>query len=228
VHDELIDALTIGAGDRVLDVATGTGAVAIRAARRGADVTGVDITPALLDRARVAADGLPIRFDVGDAQSLPYEDREFDVVASCFGVIFAPDHQAVADELARVCRERLGLTVWAPDPRLTDLYRRFELDSPEGRKPFLWGTDGYAHQLLGRAFDLSIVTGTWYLDGADGEELWRLWTTSAPPFKAMVESMPILARDEFHHAYVAYCEQFREDGRVRVPRAYLLILGTRR
>src|SRR5207237_480466 len=77
---------------------------AIRAGRAGAEVVGVDITPALLEQARANAEGLPSRWDEGDAQNLPYEDASFDVVVSCFGAVFAPDDQAVARELGRVCR----------------------------------------------------------------------------------------------------------------------------
>ncbi|MFL5965245.1 MAG: class I SAM-dependent methyltransferase [Gaiellaceae bacterium] len=228
VHDKFVERLTIRRGERVLDVATGTGGVAIRAARAGAEVTGVDIAEPLLDVARASAEGASIRFDVGDAQNLPYDDAAFDVVASCFGAIFAPDHRAVARELARVTRRRLGLTAWRPNEGLGELYRRFGVDSPEGREPFRWGTDGYAEELLGEAFDLTVEPGTWVLEAADGEGIWQLWSTSAPPFKAMLAGMEPEQLEAFHQAYVAYCEQFREDAAVRVPREYLLILGTRR
>ena len=227
VHDELVDRLAIKGGERVLDVATGPGGVAIRAARRGADVTGVDIAPRLLEVARTAAAGAPIRFDVGDAQDLPYADATFDVITSCFGAIFAPDHSAVAHELARVTRGRLGLTAWRPNAELGELYRAFGVESPEGPDPFDWGTDGYAEERLGDAFELVIEPRTWVLEGGSGEEIWELWSTSAPPFKAMLADMDDDRRDAFHRGYVAYCEGFREDAGVRVPRDYLLILGTR-
>lgn len=228
IHDELVGGLHITAGERVLDVATGTGAVAVRAAQLGADVTAIDIAPLMIERARASNPGAAIRFDVGDAQALPYDDASFDVVTSTFGVIFAPDHAAVARELARVCRDRLGLAVWKPNPGLAELYQRFELDTPEGREPFRWGADGYAQERLGDAFDLVVEEGSWILDLPDGEAHWEFWSTSAPPFKAMVESLPLLERDEFHAAFAAYCDEFRKDGHVRVPRHYLVILGRRR
>src|SRR5919198_97194 len=96
VHDEVVRRLEPGPGVRWLDVATGTGGVAIRAARGGADVVGMDIAPRLLEQGRTTADGLPIRFDEGDAERLPYSDASFDVVSSVFGAIFADDHAAVA------------------------------------------------------------------------------------------------------------------------------------
>jgi ubiquinone/menaquinone biosynthesis C-methylase UbiE len=90
----------------VLDVATGTGEVALRAARLGGEVTALDVAPALLEQARAKSDreGLTIAWTGGDAQALPYEDGGFDVVCSNFGVIFAPDPEAAAAELARVCK----------------------------------------------------------------------------------------------------------------------------
>jgi ubiquinone/menaquinone biosynthesis C-methylase UbiE len=230
VHDELVERLAIQPGERVLDVATGTGEVAIRAARRGAEVTGVDIAPRMLDVARDASAGLSIRFDAGDVQNLPYADASFDVVVSCFGAIFGRDHAAVARELARVTRTggRLALTAWRPNAGFAELYRRFGVESPEGPEPFRWGADGYAEERLGDSFAFTIDPRTWFLEGAGGEELWELWSTSAPPFKAMVDAMDDDQREAFRRAYVAFCEEFREDGAVRVPREYLLILGMRR
>ena len=106
IHDRVVEALALEPGTRVLDVACGTGGVALRAARAGADVVGIDISADQLAKARAAAeaDGLEIRFDEGDCEELPYGDAEFDGVASAFGAIFAPDHERAAGELARVCR----------------------------------------------------------------------------------------------------------------------------
>lgn len=116
IHEALLDRLDIRMGERVLDLATGTGAVAIRAAQRGGVVTGQDLAPALVDTARrLAADaGVTVEFEVGDCENLPYPDASFDVVCSAQGAVFAPDHRAVARQLARVCRPggRVGLTAW--------------------------------------------------------------------------------------------------------------------
>ena len=228
VHDELVERLLIRPGERLLDVATGTGEVAARAARNGADVTAIDIAPRMIELARQTQSDVDVRFDLGDVQALPYDDGAFDIVTSTFGAIFAPNHEAVARELSRVCRDRIGLTVWKPNPGLGELYERFGTDTPEGRLPFRWGSDGYAQERLGEAFDLVVEDRVWFLDEPDGEAHWDFWSTSAPPFKAMLAAMDDETRDAFHEAYVAYCEQFREDGRVRVPREYLLILGRKR
>ena len=104
--EEFVNRLSIVPGMRVLDVACGTGNVTIPVARRGAQVTGVDIAPNLLEqaRARAVAEGLTITFEEGDAEKLPYPDSSFDLVVSMFGTMFAPRPDQVAAELARVCR----------------------------------------------------------------------------------------------------------------------------
>ncbi|MDQ5820402.1 MAG: methyltransferase domain-containing protein [Actinomycetota bacterium] len=215
-------------GVRWLDVATGTGAVAIRAAQAGAEVVGIDIAPGMIEGARAKATDLPITFEVGDAQALPYEDASFDVVTSVFGAIFAPDHRATAAELGRVSRGRLGFTSWQPSEELRELYGRFGYDTPEGREPFRWGSEGYVEELLGPYFALSIEPRTWVLEGASGEEIWELWSQAAPPFKARLAEMEEDTREAFHQAYVEYCETYRVGDRVAVPREYLLVLGERR
>ena len=229
VHDELVQRLEAAPGVRWLDVATGTGRLAIRAARAGADVTGLDIAPRLLEQARANADGLAIRFDEGDAEHLPYGDASFDVVSSAYGAIFAPDHEAVARELGRVCRPggRLGLTAWEPSAEIAELYARFGIHPAEGPQPFEWGREEHVRRLLGRDFSLEIEQRTWILEAADGEAFWELWSTGAPPFKAMLAELGNRL-DEFHAAYVEYGERYRTGDTVSVPRTYLLVLGRRR
>jgi SAM-dependent methyltransferase len=226
VHDALVERLEPRAGETWLDVATGTGEVAIRAAAAGARVTGSDIAPRMLEVARAKAP--EIEFELGDAQELGYEDASFEVVSSCFGFIFAPDHEATASELARVCKGRLGFTAWEPNLELGDLYRNFGLDTPEGKLPFEWGKRRHVDDLLGAAFSLEIEADDWILEGASGEELWELWSRSAPPFKARVEELDPRRREDFRAAYIDYCERYREGDRVRVPRRYVLVHGGRR
>src|SRR5207302_6437756 len=109
-----------------------------------------------------------------------------------------------------------------------ELYGRFGFDPPEGSDAYDWGRRPYLEALLGEWFELETTSGTWFLERATAEEIWELWSTSAPPFKAMVASLEPGRREEFHRAYVEYCEQFRTDGRVAIPREYLLVIGTRR
>src|SRR5580692_8409739 len=118
----LCESIPVLAGDRVLDIGTASGNTALSAARRRAIVTGIDITPALLERARLraAAEGLSIDFRHGDATALEFKDGAFDVVMSTFGSIFAPDPEKTAAEMSRVCRSggKIAMAVWTPEGML--------------------------------------------------------------------------------------------------------------
>jgi ubiquinone/menaquinone biosynthesis C-methylase UbiE len=159
IHEQLVARIAPTAGERWLDVATGTGEIALRAARAGAMVTGFDLSPRLVAqaRAKAGAEGLAIDFDIGSADALPYDNGSFAVVSSCFGVIFVPDQRAAAAELARVCKAgaRLGLTCWRPNEGLHAIYERFSpSDSFAGADE--WGAEERVEELLGAAFELEI------------------------------------------------------------------------
>ena len=231
VHDALVARLAPRSGERWLDVATGNGAVALRAARAGADVTGLDLSEALLDEARESAraEGLAVGFDLGDAQRLPYGDASFDVVSSSFGVIFAPDAGAAAAELARVVRPggRLGLTAWRPNGRMKALNERFAGRAPSadfGR----WGRDGGAEALLGDAFSLDVSEQVWRLEGASPAELWDFMAVAAPPTKALLDLLDDDARRDYRAAMLEYWEDFRTQDGVSEPAPYVLVVGRRR
>jgi SAM-dependent methyltransferase len=233
VQDQLVNLLRIRPGERVLDLATGTGEVAVRAARGGATVTAIDIAEPMLAKARerVEAEGLHVTFDLGDVEYLPYEDACFDVLVSNFGLIFAPDHANVAAELARVvcAGGRLGFTAWKPNPKLGELYRRFTEDPIEGREMYEWGREDHVEDMLGDDFELDFEDGTLWLEAKDGEEVWRLFSESAPPVMTLVRQLDEDARREFHRAFVELYEGYRaKDGGIRAPRRYLLVLGRRR
>ncbi len=235
VHEALVSGLRPQPGEPWLDLATGTGQVAFRAARAGAAVTGLDLAPALLETAqRLAAEnGLSIRFDAGDAEHLPYEDASFDVVSSSFGAMFAPDHAAVARELARVCRPvgRLGLATWRPDGGVGDLFRvmaPFQAPPPTGvGDPFDWGREDYLADLLGNWFDLDFVEGDNRLRATSGEEVWGLFYSSYGPTRMLADSLDPQRREEFRRAFVDYYEGSRVDGGIDNSRTYLLTFGRR-
>lgn len=153
----LVEATGVGAGDRVLDVATGCGNAAIPAALAGAEVVGSDLTPELLTVGETEAvrRGARVTWEEGDAEALSYRDGEFDVVLSCVGVMFAPHHQRAADELVRVCRPggRIGLISWTPEGfigRMLATMRPFMPAPPPGAQPPpLWGTEQHVRSLLG-------------------------------------------------------------------------------
>jgi SAM-dependent methyltransferase len=232
IHDELIERLAPQPGERWLDLGSGTGATALRAAREGAEVTALDVSEPMVERARSDAEeaGLTLRFDVGNVEYLPYDDGEFDVIASNFGFIFAADHANVAGELARVARSgaRLGFTAWKPNPKLSELYRRFTEEPLEGREATEWGREDHVEDMLGEDFELEFSDGTLWIDAGSGEELWELFSSTAPPVLALLGKLDADRADAFHHAFVDLYESYREGDRVKAPRRYLLTIGTRR
>jgi SAM-dependent methyltransferase len=231
VHDGLIEALAPGPGEAFLDVATGTGEVALRAARAGARVSGLDLAPALVEqaRAKAAGEGLDVDWAEGDAQALPYEDGAFDVVASSFGVIFAPDAEAAAGELGRVCRAggRLGLTTWKPNEGLHQIYARYAGADDGGDPAERWGDERPVRELLGERFELRFEERVWKLEGDSPETVWELMTSAAPPLKALVASLERERLDAFRAAMLEHWAGCEQDGRVVEPRGYLLVLGRR-
>jgi len=154
--EDFVDRLEISRGTRVLDVACGTGNLAIPAARKGAQVIGVDIAPNLVDQARqrAAGEGLPATFEEGDAEQLPYADAQFDLVMSMFGAMFAPRPERVASELARVCRRggTMAMANWTPEGfvgKMFSLTSRF-VPPPQGiPAPILWGSEKVVRERLG-------------------------------------------------------------------------------
>ncbi|GAB2475282.1 class I SAM-dependent methyltransferase [Jatrophihabitans fulvus] len=169
----LADAAGAGAGRTVLDVAAGSGNAALPAARAGAEVTASDLTPPLLaiGRERAEAEGLSLTWRVADAEHLPFADASFDVVMSCVGVMFAPFHQPVADELLRVCRPggTLALANWTPGGfigRLFATMKPFVPAPPPGATPGpLWGDEQHVRGLLGdRVTDLDTRRETLRID----------------------------------------------------------------
>jgi ubiquinone/menaquinone biosynthesis C-methylase UbiE len=212
-------------GARVLDVACGTGGVALRAARAGAEVVGIDISHDQLAKAQGAAadEGYEIRFDEGDCQELPYGDSEFDAVASAFGAIFAPDHARTAAELARVCRRdgRLVLTAWTKDA-WSDVHakagRTFSLDV-DARE---WAREEHVRALLGDAFDIELHTGQWRVEAGSAEALWDLVSNSMPPLRAWLAEQSDESRAHAEQVYL----DFLASG--VLERDYVLVVGSRR
>lgn len=161
VGETLCEALDLRAGERVLDVAAGNGNATLAAARRWCDVVSTDYVGALLERgkARASAEGLAVQFEEADAENLPYADASFDVVLSTFGVMFTPNQQRAASELARVCKSggTIGLANWTPPGFIGELFKLIGryIPPPTGvRSPSLWGTE----ECLRELFDERIAT----------------------------------------------------------------------
>jgi ubiquinone/menaquinone biosynthesis C-methylase UbiE len=156
VGEQLCEALDLRAGSKVLDVAAGNGNATLAAARRWCDVTSTDYVPALLKRGRerAAAERLTIEFREADAEALPFPDASYDVVVSTFGVMFTPDQDKAASELARVCKSggKIGLANWTPQGFIGQLFKTIgkHFAPPAGVKsPALWGTSARLQEMFG-------------------------------------------------------------------------------
>ncbi len=178
----LVEAAHIGPGDHVLDVAAGAGNVAIPAAATGAHVIASDLTPELLDRGRADAEakGVGLEWRVADAENLPFEDDTFDAVTSCVGVMFAPHHEAAADQLVRVCRPggRIALIAWTPDGFIGQMFavmKPYVAPPPPGAQPPpLWGDVAHVRELFGdRVTDLTASQQLLRAEGMDDPMAFR-------------------------------------------------------
>lgn len=165
--DALFERAHIRPGERVLDAACGAGAFALRAARAGAEVAGIDIATNLVEAAHAQAKGLHVQFDEGDIEALPYNDASFDTVVSQFGAIFAPRPEVVVAEMARVLKPdgRLMLWCWVPDGWVGCLIRtvgRYMPPPPNAPAPLTWGEEDTARARLASHFDhLHFERGTY-------------------------------------------------------------------
>jgi SAM-dependent methyltransferase len=152
---EFVERLGLGPGVKLLDVACGTGTASIPAARRGADVTGIDLAENLIEQAIANAklEGLDAKFEIGDAEDLPYDDETFDVVISMFGAMFAPRPDVTASELIRVTKPGglIAMANWTPDSFIGQtfkLYASYRPPPPGAPAPVLWGTEEAVRELF--------------------------------------------------------------------------------
>ena len=238
VSERLCDAIDLRAGERVLDVATGSGNTAIAAARRLCEVTGVDYVPDLLERGRVraAAEGFYINFVEGDAEALPAADAAYDVVLSTFGSMFAPNQEQAAHELLRACRSggRIGLANWTPDGWIGEMFRIVSrhLPPPAGlRPPTRWGTEEGLQELLGdgiatlragrQVFVWRFASAQAYLD---------LFRTYYGPVHKAFGALDATGQEALARDLVDAVERYNRstDGTLVVPADYLEVVATKR
>jgi ubiquinone/menaquinone biosynthesis C-methylase UbiE len=234
IHAQVVDLLDPRPGQRWLDLACGTAAVAERAAARGAAVTGIDLAPALVQTAteRAAELGLEIDYRVGDCESLDVPDAAFDAVSSTCGIMFSPDHAASARELARVTRSggRIVLANWTPTGGLARMFKMMVpfQPAPPPSNPFDWGSATRAQELLGEWFELDLQEHTSTLRLPSGEAYWELFSSSYGPTRTLAEALGE-RREELHRAWVDFFESdHRLNGEIVHPREYLLVVGVRK
>ena len=241
VHDlgeRIVDALAITAPELVLDVAAGSGNAALPAARRGGRVVATDLTPELLatGKRRAHAEGLELAWRQADAEQLPFGDAGFDVTMSTVGVMFAPFHQPVADELVRVTRPggRIGLINWTPDGFIGQMFavmKPYAPPPPPGAQPGpLWGVPEHVTALLGdRVTDLRAEPQRLRVDrfatAADFLEFFKTWYgPTIAIYRSIAEAPDLTAR--LDGELVALAERFGAGGSFEWE--YLLVTATRR
>ena len=236
LHAEVMQRLEPVLAQRFLDLACGTGAVAELAAAAGAEGVGVDLAPGLIEQAkqRAAERGLDIDYRVGDAEALDLPDGSFDRVASTCGVMFAPDHGAVARELGRVTASggKIALACWTPESGLAQLFgvmRAFQPPPPAGvGSPFEWGREEHVRDLLADDFELDFEELDSPLEMESGEAVWELFVRDYGPTRVLYESLDDERKEELHRSFVELHERSRANGGLHFSRTYLLTSGTRR
>jgi len=192
----LVEACSIASGQRVLDVAAGTGNVAIRAAAAGAHVVASDLTPENFDAGRreARACGVELEWVEADAEALPFGDGEFDVVTSSFGAMLAPNHKKVADELLRVCRPggTVGMLTFTPEGLAAEFFatlaRHAPAPPPGALPPILWGSEEHVRELFGdRLESLRMTRGEYVERAATPQEYHELFKETFGPIVALHE-----------------------------------------
>jgi SAM-dependent methyltransferase len=233
----LVHACRVGPGVRVLDVAAGTGNVALAAARMGGDVVASDLAPGLLDagRRRAEAEGLAVEWVEADAEALPFPDAAFDVVTSAVGVMFAPDHVAAAGELLRVCRPGglIGLVNWTPESWSARFLAVLSAHIPPAPGPpgVLWGDEDHVRGLLCDGLEtLDTFRHDLVVDHfASGADLCAYYAEHFGPLIAALSTDPS-RREAVQRDLLAFAEETAEDGpegNVVFRFEYLLAVGRR-
>ena len=220
VSELLCEAMDLRAGQKVLDVATGTGNTAIAAARRFCDVTGVDFAPPLLERARerAAVERLPVTFLDGDAEDIPFPDASYDIVLSTFGTMFAPNQEKVASELLRVCRPggKIGTTNFPPDSFASEFFRVMAryAPPPRGVRPaILWGVEDRLRELFGDHISaLQMTRRTLWFRYRSAEHWVEVFRGNFGPVKAAFEELEPAKQERLAADLVQLVESWNESG----------------
>jgi ubiquinone/menaquinone biosynthesis C-methylase UbiE len=234
----MLSAVGVDAHHRVLDVATGTGNVALRAVRSGARVTGLDLTPGLLEIAalRAAALSAEVQWVQGDAEALPFPDHSFDRVLSAFGIQFAPRHEIAASELVRVCRPggAIALANWTPEGFVGQMFAVLSPYMPAppefASPPPLWGSEGHVRELFStRDVELEFERAVMAFTLGSVEEWLQFYETNYGP---TIRAKSMLEREgRWDGCRAELAELFRSQNRsadgaaLRIEAEYMLVVA---
>lgn len=235
--ETILDKAGVVSGDTLLDVACGTGNLAIPAAERGAVVTGIDITPKLVQiaRAEAAGKGLDINIEEGDAEALDAADGSFDKVISVFGMIFAPQHELAASEMVRVARPggTVAITSWALDGMNGEMFKvigKHMPPPPEGMKtPAMWGEESYIEETFDDSIDWSFSREVVSFEADDAEEWFEFMQEKLGPLVLARRALEPEGRYEaLRQDLIAHYQNFNsaDDGSFRGDAEYILAVGT--
>lgn len=233
VGETLCEAVELRSGARVLDVACGSGNAALAAARRFCQVSGVDYVPALIERARerAAAERLTVDFATGDAESLPYDNGEFDFVLSTFGASFAPRQEVTANELLRVCRRggRIGMANWTPLGFIGEMFRVVGsfVPPPAGVPSMLnWGDETALKALFGERVTVRGARRSTMVFRYRSAEHWlAVFREHYGPTKRAFEALDARGKAELETALRELAEKRNRDlGGLALPAEYLEVV----
>jgi ubiquinone/menaquinone biosynthesis C-methylase UbiE len=238
----LVEACRISPGQRVLDVAAGTGNVAIRAAEAGAQVIASDLTPENFEAGRREAlvHGVELEWVEADAEALPFGDDEFDVVTSSLGAMFAPNHQAVADELLRVCRSggTIGMLNFTPEGLVSEFFgtlARYAPAPPRGAlPPLLWGSEEHIRELFGDRLSTLELTRREYVERAASPRAYvELFNETFGPviaLRSLLADQPdrAAALEREFLEFATRTTRAAPDGMAECCYEYLLVVGRKR
>jgi len=234
VGESLCEALDLRAGERVLDVAAGNGNATLAAARRWCDVVSTDYVPTLLERGRTraSAEGLQVQFEQADAENLPYTDHSFSVVMSTFGVMFTPDQDKAAAEMARVCRPggRIGLANWTPTSFIGELFKligRYLPPATGVKSPALWGTEARLRELFGERLDTIAVERRNFVFRYHSAAHWlEVFRTFYGPMHKAFGALDAGKQEALAADLVALAEKFNRatDGTLVAPSEYIEVV----
>jgi ubiquinone/menaquinone biosynthesis C-methylase UbiE len=234
VAEELCEAVDLRGGQRVLDIATGSGNAAISAARRACEVVGIDYAQPLLHRgrARALSEGVCVSFVGSDAECLPFPDNSFDVVLSTFGVMFAPHHAQAAAEVSRVCRPggKIGMANWTPEGvfgQSSKVIAAFIPPASNHVPPSLWGTADYLDQLFANQVEVSSQKRTVMYRYPSVEQYFSTLRNTYPPFINLFQNLDTIQQEKLG---AALCDLYQSrndatDGTFLMSMEYLEVVA---